>query len=182
MNGEVLLDIVDESSMLIHHKITWIIHNISDHDLNGCEFGAGSIVQRKLVDIHFKAFDQNDNEIKNVRPVIDQPYHKAFVIPFDRRILPNEDVKVVMEYDWEEPDREFVYNFQIPYDQFRIILSHPKGLPVNTGVHKTGFSGSILEADVHLKQPFTIKDNGNRIRLEWQQDNIMPPMGYRLRW
>jgi len=182
MSGELLLDIVVRSTMLVHHKVTWTIHNLSDPDLKGCDFFAASLVPRTFADINFRALDQEGNELRNVKATFDQPYQKAIAVPFGRRILPNEDVKVVLEYDWEEPDREYIYNFAVPYDKFKFILSYPKELLVNAVIHKTGFTGTILEADVHLKQPFAITDDGKRLTLEWEKDNIIPPVGYSLRW
>ena len=181
MDGEVLIDIVDVKTMLAHHTITWDILNTGDEDIPGCDFAASSIIRRSIKSINFRAADGSKNLLE-VKPILDQPYTKAFAALFRQPLAISERTKVVIEYDWEEPDRGYVYSVQFPHDQFGFRLLVPWGLEIHPSVKKTGFTANVPDDDKQIQQAIEVQEIAGKRAVEWKTSNVTPPSGIRLQW
>lgn len=85
----------------------------------------------------------------------------------------------ILEYDWEEPERNFFYKFASDCKKFDFSLKVPKGLEVNQKVVQVDTeSGEKLLAQT----PAAVKYLGERTEVTWSGSNFRAHEAYRFDW
>ena len=182
MRGVFELEITDTKTMLGHHKFIWSLLNVSDHATNpGIEFDAASKIPRTADQINLKV-SGDDIQTQNIKPLVDQPNLKAFFIPYRSQQMNSERRNVVIEYDWEEPDRKYGYNFAQKYEDFICRLIFPKDFQANPTIHKVKESGEIIRDTLQRDQRFISSIARDKLLLEWHSTDIPPLTVYRFDW
>lgn len=148
-NVEVHLEITDPKTMMMHHTWIWDIKNTSKEPLSAVFYGLGGDVPRDFPKLNVKATDENNNELELLALDVNRPLHKQFHIKLAKPIRKYQSGRVVkLEYDWEEPERNFEYAFSSKTKKFRYMFTAPKDFPIK---HR------ILEA---------VRDRADRRRVE----------------
>jgi hypothetical protein len=182
MRGIFELEITDAKTMLGHHKFIWSLLNTSPHQTNpGIEFDASSVIPRTAEQLNLAATG-DDIQAQNIKLLVDQPNLKAFFIPYLTPQMTSERRNVVIEYDWEEPDRRYGYNFAQRYEDFICRLIFPKDLQVNPAINKVRESGEPIRDTLQRDQQFVSSIVGDKLVLEWHSINIPPLTVYRFDW
>jgi hypothetical protein len=163
---EVRLEVTDSKSMMTHHTWIWDIRNISKEPLGAIYYGLGGDVPRDFSDLNVKITDENDNKLEIISLDVNKPFEKAFHVKLAKPVRKYQSGRLVkLEYDWEEPERNFVYAFSSKAKKFRYFFTAPKGLQIK---HR------ILEAvrDLGIKRraepPADIKYLDDRTEIVWE--------------
>jgi len=117
-----------------------------------------------------------------MKVVKDDPHMKAFFIPYVQPQKPAERRKVLMEYDWEEPDRQYGYNFAGKYEDFTFRLIVPEYLQIKPAIHSIRESGKAIESTLLQEEQYISSVVGGNLILEWHSMDVPPLSVYRFDW
>lgn len=123
----VSLTLKDSKTMLVRHKRTYSVTNISDEPISYVLHGIGLDVEKKSInELHVKSYDDTKTEMKISSVNLDYPFAKEFSTKFEKPILKNEKNRnYTLEYDVEEPKRFFENAFAIGCQKFTLIFTYP---------------------------------------------------------
>jgi len=126
---EIHLDITDSESMMTHHTWIWDVRNISKEPLGAIFYNLGGDVPKDFSELNVKITDENNNKLEIISLDVNKPLEKSFYVKLSTPIRKNQSGRVIkLEYDWEEPERKFVYVFSSKSKKFRYFFSSPKNL------------------------------------------------------
>ena len=162
---EVRLEITDPKSMMTHHTWIWDVKNISKDPLKAIFYSLGGDVSRDFSDLNVKITDENNNRLEIISLDVNKPLEKAFHIKLATPIRKNQSGRLIkLEYDWEEPDRNFVYVFSSKAKKFRYFFSAPKDLQLK---HRILEVVRELGDKRRAEPPAHIKYLGDRTEIVW---------------
>src|SRR3970040_2102009 len=108
---EILLEITDPKTLLTHHTWVWNIRNISKEPKDQIFYYLDGDAPKEFADMNVTITDEKNNRLNVLGLNSNKPYHKEFNVQLNRPILPKQKKTIKLEYDWEEPDRNFFYRF-----------------------------------------------------------------------
>ena len=175
------LDVIDDDSMLIHHKRTYQIKNLTDDPIKYVLHGIATDVEKKSInDLNLRTFDDSGKQMRISSINLDKPFCKEFSTEFETPITKDDsNRRYTLEYDVEEPERFFENAFQVNCKRFDLEFSfknNSKIMPVLFEVNQeteqkreSQARKNIAEYDGHVKITWTFEDmvKGRAIRLEW---------------
>ena len=146
---ELILEITDAKSMMAHHTWIWDIKNTSKEPLTSLFYGLGGDIPREFPNLNVKVTDEEENKLKILSLDINKPLEKGFYVEMAKPIRKNQRGRIIkLEYDWEEPERNWEYAFSSRTKKFKYFFRAPKNLEIKP---------RILEA---------IRDRADRRRAE----------------
>ncbi|HET6458508.1 MAG TPA: hypothetical protein VFG24_06485 [Nitrosopumilaceae archaeon] len=176
---DVALKITNAKTMQTHHTWTWNVINISKKPISKIFYYLDGQVPKKFVDMNVKITDGDKNRQKISDITTDRPFHKEFHVILVKPLLPKQEIKLVLEYDWQEPERFFSYKFLSGAKKFKYSCMVPKEINLKNKVLKidtgTGYR-------VHATPPSTIKRINNMAIISWEKSNIIPQDAYEFYW
>ena len=126
---EVRLEVTEPKSMMVHHTWIWDVKNVAKESLKAVFYSLGGDVPRDFSELNVKVTDENNNRLEIISLDVNKPMEKAFYIKLATPIRKNQTGRLIkLEYDWEEPERNFVYVFSSKSKKFRYYFSAPKDL------------------------------------------------------
>ena len=179
---EVLLTIEDSKTMLVHHKRTYEVKNISDEPITTVLHGiATDVAKNSLEDLKVRVYDESNRELKISSISVDEPTQKEFTTNFNIPILKGEDDRYyVIEYEVEEPERYFENAFLIDCQKIVLKLDYPDdGL-----IKEPAFYEINQETDEKIKSNIVpvIRKSGGRSVARWAIQGIAKGQTYRVEW
>ena len=179
---EVLLTIKDTKTMLVHHKRTYQVVNISDEPITTVLHGiATDVTKNSLEDLNVMVYDESNRELKISSISVDEPTQKEFTTNFNVPILKGEDGRYyVIEYEVEEPERYFENAFLIDCQKLVIKLDYPN----NGEIKEPAFYEINQETDEKTKSNIvpTIRNSSDRSVARWAIQGIKKGQTYRIEW
>ncbi|MGI0057079.1 MAG: adenylate/guanylate cyclase domain-containing protein [Nitrosarchaeum sp.] len=124
---QVDLTILDPKTMLVQHKRTYEVANISDEPIYHVLHGIATDVEKySLNDLNVQVYDENHREMKISSINVDKPTSKEFTTAFNKPILKGENNrKYTLVYDVEEPERYFENAFLIDVSKYVFNFKYP---------------------------------------------------------
>ncbi|HJU13365.1 MAG TPA: adenylate/guanylate cyclase domain-containing protein [Candidatus Nitrosotalea sp.] len=179
---ETILTIKDPKKMLVHHKRTYEIKNISNEPINTVLHGIASDVRKlSLDDLKVRVYDENNRDLKISSISVDTPTQKEFTTDFNTPILKDESGRYyILEYEVEEPERYFENAFLIDCSKFVMKLRYPDG----NGVKKPivyEINQETEEKKLSKKQPTLRKDYDGYVA-RWARKDIVKGQTFRMEW
>jgi hypothetical protein len=176
---DVALKITNPKTMQTHHTWIWNVINISKKPLSKIFYYLDGQVPKKFANLNVKITDGDKNRLKIGDITTDRPFRKEFHVILVTPILPKQGIKLVLEYDWEEPERFFSYKFLSGAKKFKYSCMVPKEINLKNRVLKidtgTGYR-------VHATPPSAIKRQNNMAIISWEKSNIIPQDAYEFYW
>ena len=178
---EVILTIKDSKTMLVHHKRTYEIMNISDVPIHTVLHGIATDVEKlSLGDLKIRVYDENNRDLKISSISVDTTTQKEFTTNFNIPIMKNEKGRYyILEYEVEEPERYFENAFLVDCKKFVLkirydhkFVKEPVFYEVNQETEKKILSKihPVIRKDVDgYVARWAKKDvtKGQTIRVEW---------------
>jgi len=128
---EVRLEITDSKTMMTHHTWIWSIRNISKEPLKALYYSLGGDVPRTFPKLNVKVTDEDNNRLEIISLDVNKPYQKAFHVRLAKPVRKYQSGRIVkLEYDWEEPERNFEYAFASKSKKFKYFFTAPKDLQI----------------------------------------------------
>jgi hypothetical protein len=178
---EVNLTVIDPQEMLVQHKRTYEIENISDEPIKHVLHGIATDVDKYSInDLNLQVYDESVKEMRISSINVDKPTSKEFTTQFNRPIVKGEKGrKYTLIYEVEEPQRYFENAFLIDVQKFTLNLIYPKSLKTKPTIYyinqeteektKSEVQPIIEEAENCFVARYTRNENikGETIRLDW---------------
>jgi hypothetical protein len=166
---EVRLEITDSKTMMTHHTWIWSIRNISKEPLKALYYSLGGDVPRTFPKLNVKVTDEDNNRLEIISLDVNKPLQKAFHVKLAKPIRKYQSGCIVkLEYDWEEPERNFEYAFASKSKKFKYFFTAPKDLQIK---HR------ILEAvrdradKRRVEPPANVKYLDEHTEIVWESAN-----------
>lgn len=179
---EVILTIKDPKTMLVHHKRTYQIKNISDDPIQTVLHGIATDVEKhSLNDLSVRVYDESNRDLKITSINVDEPTQKEFTTTFNVPILKNEEGRFyVIEYEVEEPERYFENAFLIDCQKLVIKINYP----TNGQIKEPMFYEINQETEEKIKSkiPSVIRKSGDRYVSRWSIQGVAKGQTYRVEW
>ena len=174
---EIILDVTDPNTMMTHHTYIWDIVNISRESQPQVLYQLGGDIERDISDLNIKVTDVNGNNLKIVRIDANKPLFKEFFVKLKQPIKSRRELKgLKLEYNWEEPDREFI--FELPTNCKRFYYKSIIPNAVKPRVR------SFKRVGLSEKQPLepTIKHGKKNTEILWEGKNLKAHDEYIFQW
>jgi len=176
---DVTLKITNPKTMQTHHTWVWDVVNISKSTISEIYYYLDGQIPKNFADLNVKITDGGKNRLKIGDITTDNPLHKEFYAILAKPILPKQGIKLVLEYDWADPERFFSYKFLSGAKKFNYTCIIPKEINLKNKILKidtgTGYR-------VHATPPSAIKRLNNLAIITWQKSSIIPQDAYEFYW
>jgi hypothetical protein len=179
---KIKLEITDTKTMMTHHVWVWDVKCISNEPLDALFYSLGGDTDKTFSDLNVKIHDENGNDLKIKSIETEKPHEKEFLVALKKPIKKNQRRRITLEYDWEEPDRNFEYVLSSKSKKMGFLLSVPKDLKIKYRILKVDkeLGGKIRDAN-----PPVMKESGDRIEVSWNTKRGKPLQrydAYRFQW
>ena len=177
---DVKLDVQDPKTMLTHHEWIWNLLNVSDEPRDEIFYYLDGDVPKDFPDMNVKVTDEEENELEIIALSENKPTHKEFNVKMKKPIKPRQRKRYLkIEYDWEEPERNFFYKLPTDCKKFTYKFTIPKGVDVKNRVLKVDTElGYKWVAD----PPPTIKYLQEGTVITWEGTNLNAFDAYKFEW
>ena len=179
---DVELTVLDTEKMLVQHKRTYEVVNISNEPIKNVLHGIATDVNiPDFNDLNIKVYDEKDRECKITSINIDKPDCKEFTTQFNEPITKQDTgKKYTLQYEVEEPERYFENAFLIDCQKFNMAFNYPTG----NGIKRP----QLLEINQETEESTPSKiipkitQNGELERVKWEMVDIPKGRTYRIDW
>ena len=176
---ELILDVKNPKTMMTHHTQNWILINVSNESRDLIHYNVDGDTPRNFADLNVRITDSRGKKLK-IQDLDDRdPKHKEFNVKLEKPIKPNSTKFLRLEWDWEEPFRNYVYKFSSDCKRFRYLLNIS---------NKVGLKQRVLKIVPELGQkeyastlPVIRYRNGKTV-VSWEQKNVLAFDAYMLEW
>jgi len=177
---DLRLEVQDPKTMLTHHTWIWNLINTSDSSRNQIYYYLDGDVPKDFPDMNVRVTDEEENELEIISLSENKPTHKAFNVQMKKPIKPRQRNRYLkLEYDWEEPERNFFYKLPTHCKRLTYEFFIPKGVDVKNRVLKVDTElGYKWIAD----PPPTIKYLPEGTRITWEGKNLKAFDAYKFEW
>jgi hypothetical protein len=175
---EIILDVLDPNTMLTRHTWIWSLTNISKEVKNQLFYVVDGDSPKEFSDMNIKISDERGKPIEIMSVNVNKPYHKEFFAKIPD-IEPKKSKTVRMQYDWEEPEKNFL--FRVPSDckQMTYVFTIPKGHDSQIKVLKVDLDTGLK---IHATPSPTIKHLEDVTLVSWSKDNLKAFDAYQIFW
>ena len=126
---DLILTVLDVEKMLVQHKRTYEVVNISNEPIKNVLHGIAMDVNiPDINDLNIEVYDEKHRECKITGINVDKPDCKEFTTEFNEPITKSDEgKKFTLQYEVEEPERYFENAFLIDCQKFNMSFKYPKG-------------------------------------------------------
>ena len=121
------MTILDPKKMLVQHKRTYEVTNISDEPIYNVLHGIATDVDKYSInDLNVQVYDESNHEMKISSINVNKPTSKEFTTAFNKPILKGEKNRMyTLVYEVEEPKRYFENAFLIDVNKYIFNFKYP---------------------------------------------------------
>jgi hypothetical protein len=176
------LSVMDPKKMLVQHKRTYEVANISNEPIKNVLHGiAMDINKDNINDLNIQVFDEKNRECKITSINVDKPDCKEFTTEFSEPIIKGDSGKgYTLVYEVEEPERYFENAFLIDCQEYNMSFKYP----TNKGVKRPELIEISQETDKQTKSKVEpkIKQLDSQEVVSWKITNIIKGKTFRIEW
>ena len=176
---EIDLEVVNAKTMLTHHTWIWNVSNIAKEPKDQVFYYLDGDVPKEFADMNVTVKDEKGNKLEIQSLNVNKPYHKEFNVKLNRPLKPKQKKILILEYDWEEPERTFFYRFASDCKKFAYTFASPKGIELKTRVLKvdteTGYK-------MHASPAPVVSYSGKKTNVKWSKENLHAYDAYQFDW
>ena len=174
---EIILEVTNPETMMTHHTFVWDLVNISKESQPQVLYQLGGDVEKDISDLNIKVSDSNGNNLDIVRVDSNKPLYKEFFVKLKQPVKSRRELKgLKLEYDWEEPDRDFIFELPTDCKKFSYKLTIPnEAEPKVRNFKRVGLSE---------KQPLEsiIRHDKKTTKIFWEGKNLNAYDEYIFQW
>jgi len=179
-NIDIALDVKDPKTMLTHHTWLWNVINVSKEPKDQIFYYLDGDSPKDFPDMNVKVTDEDGNKLDIVSLTVNKPYHKEFNVKMKKPLKPKQRNRYFkLEYDWEEPERNFFYKMATDCKRFRYRCTIPKGVEVTNRVLKVD---TEMGYKWHASPPPNTKYLADKTEITWEGKNLKAYDAYRFEW
>ena len=173
----LILKVRNSKTMMTSHTYVWDLVNISRKTQPQVLYQLGGDVKKDFSDLHVKIKDTSGKKLEIVRVDANRPLYKEFFVKLNQPVKPNHELKgLELKYDWEEPNREFIFELPTDCKKFNFKLSLPNEIQPKVRIFKrVGFSEKQpLDSIINLGKKTT--------EITWEGKNLHVHDEYIFQW
>ena len=176
---KLILDVKNPKTWATHHTQLWNLLNVSNEPRDIISYKIEGDKPKKFEDLNVSVKDGNGKKLKILGLDAKNPTRKTFTIKLDKPIKPNSSKFLKLEWDWEETNRNYVYEFSSECKKFRyeINIANEKGLKVR--VLKVDLGTGFAE---FATPPPDMRHENGVTHISWARNNIQPYESYKIEW
>jgi hypothetical protein len=176
----IKLEIKDFSTMLTHHTWLWNIVNVTDVPDDQVSYFIEGDVAKEFSDMNVTIKDEENKKLRILSLTENKPQYKQFIVKLNRPIKPGQKRRFLkLEYDWEEPERNFVYHLASDVKKFGFTLVAPKGLEIKQRVLKIDQG---TKHKTHASPSSKVRYFKDRTEVTWDAKNLHAYEQYGFEW
>jgi class 3 adenylate cyclase len=177
---ELDIDILDIKTMLAHHTLTWSVVNVSKEPIERIFYYLDGDTSRDFPEMNVTVKDEADRELEIMSLNVNKPLHKEFFVKTKKPLKPGEKGRILkLEYNWEEPERMYLYRFASDCKKFAIRITVPKELQIKQKVVRVD---TETGEKFYAATPATVKYLGDKTEISWSGSNFRAYDAYRFDW
>jgi hypothetical protein len=177
---DLTIDVNDIKTMLAHHVLTWSVVNVATEPIDKVFYYLDGDVPRDFPELNVVVRDEEDRELEIMSLNVNKPLHKEFFVKTRRPMKPGEKGRILrLEYDWEEPERQYGYRFASDCKKFSIRITIPKGVQLKQKVVKVD---TETGDKTYAPTPAAVKYLPNKTEITWSTANLRAYDAYRFDW
>ena len=179
---DLILTVMDPKKMIVQHKRTYEVANISNEPIKKVLHGIAFDVDiPDINDLNIKVYDEKDRDCKITSINVDKPDCKEFTTSFSEPIT-KEDTgkKYTLQYEVAEPERYFENAFLIDCQKFNMSFHYP----LENGIKQP----KLLEVNQETEESTPSKiipkitKEGKIEKIKWEMADIPKGKTYRIDW
>jgi len=177
---DIKLDVQNPKTMLTHHEWIWNLINVSDEPRDQIFYYLDGDAPKDFPDMNVRVTDEEENELDIIALSENKPTHKEFNVQMKKPIKPRQRNRYLkLQYDWEEPERNFFYKLPTDCKKFSYQFTIPRGVDIKN---------RILKVDTELgykwiaDPPPIIKYSKEGTKITWEGNNLKAFDAYKFEW
>jgi hypothetical protein len=179
---EIRLDVIDAKTMIVHHTWVWDVKNTTKNPLSEIFYEIVGDVPKDFADLNISIKDGKNRKLGIISVDVNKPYAKKFHVKMKSPIKKNQKARLVLEYDWEEPERVFEYVLSTKSRKFRYVFTVPKTVPIKNMILEV-IPGLGMKRRVDPPPKITYsKDKTNIVWETKDVEQIKRLSAYEFRW
>ena len=176
------LTVLDSEKMLVQHKRTYEITNISNEPIKNVLHGIATDINiPDFNDLNIQVYDEKHRDCRITSINIDKPDCKEFTTEFNEPICKGDTgKKYTLQYEVEEPEKYFENAFLIDCQKFNMSFKYPIG----NGIKRPQLLeiNQETEASTPSKIIPKITQEGESEKVRWEMVEIPKGKTYRIDW
>ncbi len=176
---ELILDVKNPTTMMTHHTQIWNLVNVSNEPRDLIHYNIDGDTARKFEDLHVSVKDGKGKKLKILSLNAKNPLHKEFTVRLDKPIKPDSTKILKLEWDWEEPNRSYIYQFASECKKFKYVINISNKKELKQRVLKvepqTGFAEYASPAPV-------VRYHNGKTNISWERKSVQPYEAYKIEW
>jgi len=179
---DLVLTVLDVEKMIVQHKRTYEVVNISNEPIKNVLHGIAMDVDiPDFNDLKIEVYDEKHRECKITGINVDKPDCKEFTTEFNEPITKSDEgKKYTLQYEVEEPERYFENAFLIDCQKFNMSFKYPSG----NGIKRPNLlevNQETEESTPSKVQPKITKE-GEIETVKWEIVDIPKGRTFRIDW
>ncbi len=179
---DLILTVLDVEKMVVQHKRTYEVVNISNEPIKNVLHGIAMDVNiPDINDLNIEVYDEKHRECKITGINVDKPDCKEFTTAFNEPITKSDEgKKYTLQYEVEEPERYFENAFLIDCQKFNMSFKYPSG----NGIKRPKLlevNQETEESTPSVVQPIITKE-GEIETVKWEIVDIPKGRTFRIDW
>jgi len=177
----IKLSLLDPETMLVQHKRTYDIENISNEPIKHVLHGIATDVEKiSINDLNVETLDEAGREMKISSINVDMPTCKEFTTEFNTPVVKGEkDRQYTLIYEVEEPERYFENAFMIDVNNLVFHFQYPKSFECSPKMYNVN---QETEEKTLAKQQLEFETVGNYIVAKYERHENIKGETMRLEW
>ncbi len=176
------LTVLDSEKMLVQHKRTYEVTNISNEPIKNVLHEIATDVNiPNFNDLNIQVYDEKHRNCRITSINVDKPDCKEFTTEFNKPICKGDTgKKYTLQYEVEEPERYFENAFLIDCQKFNMSFKYPTG----NGIKRPQLLeiNQETEASTPSKIIPKITQEGESEKVRWEMVEIPKGKTYRIDW
>ncbi|MGI0021547.1 MAG: hypothetical protein ACRD9Q_01680, partial [Nitrososphaeraceae archaeon] len=166
---DIVLDVIEPTTMLTRHTWVWKLENISKEPKEQVHYVIDGDKAKEFKDLHVTVKDERGNNLEILTVDANKPMHKEFNVKLRNPILPKQVKTIKLEYDWEEPDRNFYYRVASDCKEFTYLFTISKEAQIKTRVLRVDAETGYR---VYASPNPVIKYLDDKTVVSWSKSNL----------
>ncbi|HET6458507.1 MAG TPA: hypothetical protein VFG24_06480 [Nitrosopumilaceae archaeon] len=175
----IKLEILDSKTWLTRHTWVWKVVNNSKVPMDQVFYTLDGDIPKEFGDMNVLVKDDHNNTFEILSVSVNRPYHKEFNVQLNRPIKPKQKKTIIIQYDWEEPERTYFYNLASGCKRFNYSLTVDKGVELNPKIFKLNAeTGSKID----VSPPPIITGDNKKTMIDWSTNELKVDEAYQFNW
>jgi hypothetical protein len=174
------LEVLDEKTMMTHHTVEWSLQNISKDPIERVFFYLNGDTPRSFPELNMLIRDEDGKELDIMSLNVNKPQQKEFFVKLRKPLRPKDSGrKVRFDWDWDEPERNYIYRFASDCKKFYYRLLVPKDMQLKQKVVRAELE---IGEKTHASEPPTVKFLKDKAEITWVAKDLQVFEAYRFDW